>query len=204
MTDRRPGETTLIIVRHGAPHEDHPSEPGDPPLTVGGREQANRLADRLADEGIDRIVSSPQRRARETAQPLADRLGLPVNILDGLAEVDRGTDRYRSPETIKRESPERWQDFLSSPITYFGLKEEDFRSTVLNTFEGLFTSGVGAVAVFSHGTPIKVIVQHALRLKSRARISIGHCSVTRISGLSLESLIVECVGEEPMRSTILR
>jgi broad specificity phosphatase PhoE len=33
------------------------------------------------------------RGLNETARPLADRLGLPVEILDGLAEVDRGTDR---------------------------------------------------------------------------------------------------------------
>jgi len=204
MTGSGSDGTRLIIVRHATPHEDHPSEPGDPPLTTDGAEQAKRLADRLAIEGIDRIVSSPQQRARETARPLSERLALPVEILDGLAEVDFGTDRYRSPETIKRESPERWQDFLSSPITYFGLKEEDFRATVLRAFEGLFAPDVRAVAVFSHGTPIKIIVQHALKLKSRAKISIGHCSVTRISGPSLERLIVECVGEEPMWSSVLR
>jgi broad specificity phosphatase PhoE len=204
MTGRRTGETKLIIVRHGAPYEDHPSEPGDPPLTIEGRQQAVRLAERLVAEGIDRIVSSPQCRAYETAQPLADRLGLPIEVLDGLAEVDRGTDRYRSPETIRRESPERWHEFLASPIAYFGLKEEDFRSIVLGVFAELLESGASAIAVFSHGTPIKVILQYALGLKSRATLSLGHCSVTRISGTSLDSLTVECVADEPMRSGVGR
>jgi broad specificity phosphatase PhoE len=197
-------ETRLIIVRHGAPHENHPSEPGDPPLAMEGRQQASRLAERLANERVDRIVSSPQRRARETAQPLSDRLGLPIEILDGLAEVDRGTDRYRSPDTIRREQPERWQEFLASPIAYFGLNEENFRSVVLDAFASLITPDVGTVAVFSHGTPIKVILQHALRLENRARLSIGHCSVTRISGYSLEGLTVECVNDEPMPGFCLR
>jgi broad specificity phosphatase PhoE len=153
-------------------------------------------------EGIERIVSSPQRRARETAQPLSNLLGLPVEVLEGLAEVDRGTDRYRSPETIKRESPERWQEFQASPIAYFGLNEADFRSTVLGTFAALVAPEARAVAVFSHGTPIKVILQHALGLKSRARLSIGHCSVTRISGASIDGLTVECVGDAPVRPGI--
>ena len=199
MTGRRRGETRLFIVRHGAPHEDHPVEPADPPLTIEGRQQAATLATRLAAEGIDRIVSSPQRRAYETAQPLAHRLRLPSEILDGLAEVDRGTDRYRSPETIKRESPERWHEFLLSPIAYFGLSEERFRSNVLEAFADLLASDASTIAAFSHGTPIKVILQHAFGLKDRATLVIGHCSVTRISGTSFVELIVECVADQPMR-----
>jgi broad specificity phosphatase PhoE len=161
-----------------------------------GRQQAAMLATRLAAEGIDRIVSSPQRRARETAQPLADRLHLPIEVLDGLAEVDRGTDRYRSPETIKRETPERWHEFLASPIAYFGLNEVEFRSIVLGTFSELLASNARAIAVFSHGTPIRVILQHALALENRLTISIGHCSVTRISGTSIDEMTVESVADQ--------
>jgi broad specificity phosphatase PhoE len=165
-----------------------------------GRQQAARLAAQLATEGIDCIVSSPQRRAYETAQPLADRLRLPIEVVDGLAEVDRGTDRYRSPETIRRETPERWHEFLASPIAYFGLSEETFCSTVLEAFAGLLASNTGTIAVFSHGTPIKVILQHALGLKDRSKLVIGHCSVTRISGTSIDKLAVECVADQPMQS----
>jgi broad specificity phosphatase PhoE len=165
-----------------------------------GCQQAARLAERLAAAGVDRIVSSPQRRAYETAQPLADRLGLPVEVLDGLAEVDRGTHRYRPPETIRRETPERWHEFLASPIAYFGLSEEGFRSTVLGASAELLASDARAIAVFSHGTPIKVILQHALRLESRATLSIGHCSVTRISGTSIDELTVECVADQRMQA----
>ncbi|MCP3468751.1 histidine phosphatase family protein [Bradyrhizobium sp. CCGUVB1N3] len=200
MTSRRTGETKLIIVRHGAPHEDHPVEPADPPLTMEGRQQAARLATQLIAEGIDRIVSSPQQRAYETAQPLADRLRLPIEVLDGLAEVDRGTDRYRSPETIKRETPERWHEFLASPIAYFGLSEERFRATVLRAFAELLASDTGTIAVFSHGTPIKVILQHALGLKDRATLVIGHCSVTSISGTSIDKMTVECVADQRIQS----
>jgi len=57
-------------------------DPGlpDPPLTERGRAQARELAERLAGEGIARILASPYRRALETAHIVAERLGLPVVV----------------------------------------------------------------------------------------------------------------------------
>ena len=86
--------TKLILVRHGMPDEGHLQRPHDPPLNKTGQRQAIEVAERLAGEGIFRIVSSPQMRAQNTAAPLADRLGLAIETVEGLAEVDRYTDRY--------------------------------------------------------------------------------------------------------------
>ena len=71
----------LYIVRHGEPIY------GPDTLTELGREQARAVADRFAIHGLDRIYSSPQGRARETAQPPADRLGLDVTILPWTREI---------------------------------------------------------------------------------------------------------------------
>lgn len=196
MAERLFGATRLILVRHGEPDEGNPLDPGDPPLSTEGAFQARRVAELLADAGIDRIVSSPQRRARLTAQPLASLIDLPVEIVEGIAEVDLHTDRYRSPETIKREHPERWTEFLASPAAFFGKDETEFSATVLSACQGLLESRSRAIAVFSHGTPIKVLVQHALGLRNRNRLRIGHCSVTCISGTTLEDLAVECINDE--------
>jgi broad specificity phosphatase PhoE len=196
MAERLFGATRLILVRHGEPDEGNPLDPGDPPLSSEGRLQARRVAELLAGDGIDRIVSSPQRRARLTAQPLATLVDLPVEILDGIAEVDLHTDRYRSPETIKRECPERWAEFLASPAAFFGKSEAEFNTTVLGAVEGLLSSQARTIAVFSHGTPIKVLIQYALGLENRNRLRIGHCSVTRISGTTLANLAVECINDE--------
>ncbi len=59
------------------------------PLTKKGRRQASGIADLLAEAGIERIVSSPARRCIETLEPLADRLGVPVEGDDRLAEGAR-------------------------------------------------------------------------------------------------------------------
>ncbi len=56
------------------------------PLTQRGLRQARELADLLADAGVTRIVASPFLRCRQTAAPLAARLGLRVGVDERLAD----------------------------------------------------------------------------------------------------------------------
>jgi probable phosphoglycerate mutase len=62
----------------------------DVDLTPLGREQARLAARALAGTPITAIYASPLKRARETAQPIAEALALPVTILDGIAERNWG------------------------------------------------------------------------------------------------------------------
>ena len=75
--------TTIIFVRHA----EKAAQPADDPgLTDAGRRRVAELTRQLVDAdvvaGIDAIYSSPYRRTRETAEPLANRLGLPINEYD--------------------------------------------------------------------------------------------------------------------------
>jgi len=63
----------------------------DRPLNDFGRRQAKELADRLAGEGADAIYTSDLVRAKETADIVAERLGLTVVVDPGLREKDWGT-----------------------------------------------------------------------------------------------------------------
>jgi broad specificity phosphatase PhoE len=195
---------TLFLVRHGAPDEGNLERPHDPPLNATGLRQASELAARLTDARIDRIVSSPQLRARNTAAPLAERLGLPIHILDGLAEIDLYADRYVSPETVRRQTPERWREFLQSPARFFGRDEEEFRSGVLNAVAAILADPRGtAVALFTHGTPIRTIVLHVVSAANAKQFPISHCSITRVSGGSIDALRLESVAE-PLASQAAR
>ena len=60
------------------------------PLNETGREQAARLAERLAAEPCAVVAASPLLRARQTAEPLAAARNLPVHAVDGLREIDAG------------------------------------------------------------------------------------------------------------------
>ncbi len=70
----------FYLIRHGVP--DYATDT----LTPLGQAQAKALAKRLSVHGLDRIYSSPLGRARETAQPTADALGLPVEIEEWASE----------------------------------------------------------------------------------------------------------------------
>ena len=99
----------LYIVRHGEPIY------GPDTLTELGQKQAQALVRRFEKCGLDRIFSSPMGRARETAQPTADALGLTVKIEPWMREIwpelapvmedgkrrfvtDQPADILRSPE----------------------------------------------------------------------------------------------------------
>ncbi len=75
--------TTMIFVRHA---ERAGPSADDPGLTPAGQRRAMELARQLVDAdvvaGVDAIYSTPFRRTRDTAQPVADALDLPINIYD--------------------------------------------------------------------------------------------------------------------------
>ncbi|TCC20159.1 histidine phosphatase family protein [Kribbella speibonae] len=62
----------------------------DSPLTPLGLEQARQNARLLLDEGIDAIFASPLGRAHRTASLIASELGLSVQVVEDLAEIDHG------------------------------------------------------------------------------------------------------------------
>jgi broad specificity phosphatase PhoE len=85
--------TTLLLVRHGETDwnaEGRLQGHTDRPLNEFGRRQAAALAERLADDGIDAVYASDLARARETAEILAERLGLPVATDPDLRERNWG------------------------------------------------------------------------------------------------------------------
>ncbi|MBA3655881.1 MAG: histidine phosphatase family protein [Gemmatimonadaceae bacterium] len=69
------GATTVIIVRHAEKGID---DPRDPSLTQSGRERAIALRDVLIDANVSAIYATQYRRNRQTAEPLAQQLGLTV------------------------------------------------------------------------------------------------------------------------------
>ena len=78
----------LFLVRHAAAGS-RSRWVGDDrlrPLTAKGERQAKAIARRLAPEGIDRIVTSPYVRCRQTVEPLAAELGLAIEEAEALAE----------------------------------------------------------------------------------------------------------------------
>jgi broad specificity phosphatase PhoE len=93
----------LVLVRHGEPEWSVDGQSvDDPRLTERGRSQAARVAERLADEAFDQVLVSPLRRARETVEPIAERLGVDATVLPFLAEIGNPAWEGTPVENVER------------------------------------------------------------------------------------------------------
>ncbi len=71
----------IWIVRHAEKDMDNPTDK-DPDLSEKGKMRAEALMKELKGKGIDSIFSTPYKRTKFTAFPLADRIGLAINTYD--------------------------------------------------------------------------------------------------------------------------
>ena len=92
-----PGALDLLLVRHGASTPWAPGRDfalrdghGDPELSPEGLDQAEKVAERLATEGVDAIYVTTLRRTHQTAAPLARLTGLEPRVEPDLREVYLG------------------------------------------------------------------------------------------------------------------
>jgi broad specificity phosphatase PhoE len=112
----------LFLARHG--QTDDNLEPirvqgfTDTPLNDTGRCQAAELAERVAPMGFVALWSSDLSRARETAEIVADGVGLPVRLDPRLREANRGEWEGRRFIDIEREEPERFAAWRGAPATF--------------------------------------------------------------------------------------
>jgi broad specificity phosphatase PhoE len=186
----------LILVRHGQPDVPTSGRTGNPPLSRRGFDQAEHAASVLKNERIDRIFSSGMMRADSTAKPLADALGMNIEVHPHLGEVDRYGGDYASIEAIREKGHEEWRRFLSSPLAYFGVDPDRFRTETLDAFRSVMNGGGDhSIAIFTHGFPINILLSHALGLNDDARFVPSYASITRVAGKSFDALTVVSVNE---------
>jgi probable phosphoglycerate mutase len=155
----------LILIRHALPcRVEDGSGPADPSLSEAGVHQARHLADYLADERIHAIYASPLRRARETAQPVAEAQHLDVILSDGIAEYDRDASAYIPVEQLKAEGGPAWQDVLAGTVHQAqGVDPNEFRAVVVETVEAIIAAAPGQkAAAVCHGGVINSYLTHIL------------------------------------------
>ncbi|MFE7798518.1 histidine phosphatase family protein [Nocardia sp. NPDC057440] len=172
----------LILVRHAQPLRVMNTDgPADPELAAVGLEQAERVPAALSHHQISRVVSSPQRRARDTAAPTAAKLGLDVDIMDGLAEYDRDLPAYIPIEDAKIEFRAAYERIKAGQLPE-QVDADAFRTRVRDAVLEIAsaTDPADTVAVFAHGGVINVILQEVLDLARPLTFPIDYCSITRI------------------------
>ena len=181
--------TTFYLLRHAS--NDYLTEkkiagwrPGVH-LNEQGRKEAEALAAKLAAEPIHAIYSSPLERARETADPLALKLGLKVQISDAVGEIKFGKWTDQSLKQLDS-NPEwqRWNSFRSgTPIPEGELMIEAQTRVVREMLRLRSIHPAEGVALVSHGDVIKAALAYFLGvpLDLFQRIEIGPASISVIA-----------------------
>ena len=206
VTWRKQVQTTLILVRHGV--TDHTRQrrfsgglaSANPGLSEEGRAQIRTVADWLAPLGerVDAVVASPVRRARESGEILAERLGRELEEEPGFAEMEFGAwDGLTFEEVAERhrDDLERWLG-TTDQRPGGGESLEMVRERVLSALDGVLARHTGkTVVVASHVTPIKVVVAEAIQapLTSQFRMELRPASVTVVTFFTPP-------GDEPVAS----
>ncbi|MEO5839223.1 MAG: histidine phosphatase family protein [Acidimicrobiales bacterium] len=139
--------TRIYLIRHG---EAIGYEDSDPALSELGQEQARQVAERLVElvgAPID-LITSPLRRARETAQPLAERWSTEALVVDAVRELP-------SPGTHGERRP--WlRAALRSTFEAVGEQQREWRAAILRAL----SQRERDTAVFTHAVVISAVVGH--------------------------------------------
>ena len=153
--------TTFYFVRHGESEGNAArifTGQSDSPLTGRGRRQAAAVADELAKVKFDRIVSSDLARSRDTAEVIAKRRGVPVEVVKELREIDVGE---RTGKTFDETAGmPGWNDegFVAWPG---GETLEQVLARTLGAIERLTRESPGkTILIVGHGGVNRILLSH--------------------------------------------
>jgi broad specificity phosphatase PhoE len=172
--------TRLYLVRHGRAAAGWNTD-ADPGLDAIGQAQAEALAAQFADVESLFIESSPLRRCRETAAPLAALWDRPISIEPRMAEIP-------SPEGVAMADRVEWlREAMRGTWTDLGVRFTAFRDAV----GAALRSRTSDAVVFSHFVAINAAIGLATDDDRLVIRSLDNCSVTIIEASNGTLRLVE-------------
>ena len=173
-------ETLLYLVRHGATpaNEQRPyvlqGRGIDTSLSNTGQQQAAAVAGFLADRPLDAVISSPMKRARETADAIAQPHQIKASVLDNISECDVGRWEGRDWDSIMQDDAEAYSRFIDDPGIHGypdGESYQDVLDRVGTPIDDLLATHRGqTVALIAHNIVNRVYLARLMNWPiSRAR-----------------------------------
>ncbi len=193
--------TTFYLIRHGSNDMLPRALAGRLPgvhLNEQGRAEAERAADRLKAKPIRHIFSSPMERCRETAEPLARALNLPVQISEAINEVDFGDWQGAQMKALNADERwRRWMKFRGGHQLPKGENTLGVQARVVSEMIRLKDQWPdGHLALVSHGDPIRAALCHwlgvPLDFMVRFEVAPGSVSVVLLGD---EQPLVQCINQ---------
>ena len=189
----------LLLIRHALPQRVELVEgPADPELSPEGFVQARRLAAWLASEPLDAVYSSPLRRAVQTAEPLAEVTGHPVQVVDGLAEWDREASSYIPIEELKAADDPVWKSLAAGELHELGVDGPSFQGRVVTAVAGIAAAHAGqTVAVVCHGGVVNAYLANVLGLDRLLFFQPDYTCISRVRVSSTGIRSLRTLNETP-------
>lgn len=165
--------TQVLFIRHGETDWNRLKRIQghvDIPLSAHGVQQAEQLGARLAREGrLDAVYSSDLQRARQTAQPFADALGLEVRLSEGLRERFFGAFQAHDSDEINEKFPAEYIEWQTRDPGFSppgdGESQRVFYHRVVHAMEPIVAAHAGGrIAVVAHGGVLDCIYRFAMKL----------------------------------------
>ncbi|MBR3595990.1 MAG: histidine phosphatase family protein [Clostridia bacterium] len=146
----------LLVIRHGESEADlfdvHEGR-ADFALTERGHRQAEAMANYIADNyNISQIYASTLTRAKQTAQHLSDKTGIPIVFNEDLMEFDNGL-LAGLPRAVVREKYPEIPDLPIDKAVYGQESQVEFRQRAENALAKIISESQSdeTIAVVSHG-----------------------------------------------------
>jgi len=110
-------KTVIDLIRHGEPEGGRMYRGGgtDHALSDAGWQQMLASIE-TKQENWSAIVSSPMLRCKDFASHLADKKGIPIEVLENLREAGYGDWEGRTPDAIKEQSEGEYWEFFADPV----------------------------------------------------------------------------------------
>lgn len=159
---------TIHLIRHGETQANRDGVfrgRGEVPLSPAGLKQARELQVHFAALGVQRVFSSPLRRAAQTAAACFP--GRAVELQELLNNLDLGRWSGRRKKEIAAEEPELWRRWLAEPerMSFPGGESLAAMKARVRHFNRLLTDAAEErIAVVSHRSVLKALLAEALGL----------------------------------------
>jgi broad specificity phosphatase PhoE len=178
---------TIYLVRHGATgYNDQDLFQGvlDNSLSEKGRQESEKLAQRLKDETIDIIFHSPLARARQTAEIINQYHQVELCQVDELLEMDMGDWEGLNFFKVVKEQAEIYQQLVTDPAAKIpgGESFDQVFQRVKSGVDKVMASKEKSILISAHAMVNRAILGHLLGLESiKARkFRMDNCAFSRL------------------------
>ncbi|NQT38382.1 MAG: histidine phosphatase family protein [Planctomycetes bacterium] len=178
----------VYLIRHGESTYNADGRiqgQSDPPLSELGLQQARAVAAAMTRMPIELVVASPLRRAMQTAELVAEPLGLPIRVDDRLMEVHVGVfqDKLRADlETLFPEELRRWLSGDPDFIIPGGESRRQLARRGRAAIDDLAGLDHRQVAVVAHGGLLTAALKHLLEVPAaRHPFVLGNGSISQLA-----------------------